>query len=585
MAFPSAWLDELLHKNDIVSVVSEYVELKPKGRKLWACCPLHGEKTPSFSVSPDKQLFYCFGCHAGGTVIQFVMDMERLTFYEAVQQLAARVNMELPNEINDRELQKQRAYKKRLLEANRDAARYFCRCFLDPAIGEKARAYAAKRGLNADIVTRFGIGFAPDTWDSLFKHLKSLNYTEKELIDAGLLVHNSERGTVYDAFRNRLIFPILNITGSVLGFGARVMGDEKPKYINTGDTPVYNKRNNLYGLNLHKNEKLDDLIMVEGYMDVIGLYKAGVTNAVASLGTALTQQQAHLLKRYVEKVYIAYDGDAAGQNAMVRGLDILKAEGLEVRVITFPDDLDPDEYVQIYGKDGFDRLKENALSLNAFKIETMARNYQLDDENAREQFAKLACAFVAGLQPIEQERYYRLISKKTGYPLEALEAQGQRSGGIVPEIGKTPIRGGFRRRVEDGEDPRDVIERTLLISCLKDREALKLCEQAKVVERIKNPTYLALYEAIRTQGEDFSLMKYVGELSEKDAEAVSAILREEDAAENAARAAADCIKRLEQESEADEIARLQAQLKRTDLSAEERTAVLREINKRIRANK
>ena len=585
MAFPSAWLDELLHKNDIVSVVSEYVELKPKGRKLWACCPLHGEKTPSFSVSPDKQLFYCFGCHAGGTVIQFVMDMERLTFYEAVQQLAARANMELPNEINDRELQKQRAYKKRLTEANRDAARFYCRCFVDPSIGEPARAYAAKRGLNADIITRFGIGYAPDTWDSLSKHLRSLNYSEKELVDAGLLVHNSERNTTYDAFRGRLIFPILGVNGSVLGFGARVMGDEKPKYINTGDTPVYNKRNNLYGLNLHKNEKLDDLIMVEGYMDVIGLYKAGVTNAVASLGTALTQQQARLLKRYVERVYIAYDGDAAGQNATVRGLDILKAEGLEVRVISFPDNLDPDEYVQIYGKDGFDRLKENALSLNAFKIEAMSRNYDLNDENAREQFAKTACAFVASLQPIEQERYYRIIAKKTGYPLEALEAQGQRSGGIVTDLNKSSIRGGFRRRAEDGEDPRDVTERTLLLACLKDREALRLCEQANAHERIRNPIYLALYQTIREQGDRFSLPNYVGELSEKEAEAVSAILREEDAEQNAARAAADCLKRLEQENDADEIARLQAELKRPNLTAEERNAVLKEITNRIQANK
>lgn len=585
MAFPSAWLDELLHKNDIVSVVSEYVELKPKGRKLWACCPLHGEKTPSFSVSPDKQLFYCFGCHAGGTVIQFVMDMERLTFYEAVQQLAARANMELPNEINDRELQKQRAFKKRLTEANRDAARFYCRCFVDPSIGEPARAYAAKRGLNADIITRFGIGYAPDTWDSLSKHLRSLNYSEKELVDAGLLVHNSERNTTYDAFRGRLIFPILGVNGSVLGFGARVMGDEKPKYINTGDTPVYNKRNNLYGLNLHKNEKLDDLIMVEGYMDVIGLYKAGVTNAVASLGTALTQQQARLLKRYVERVYIAYDGDAAGQNATVRGLDILKAEGLEVRVISFPDNLDPDEYVQIYGKDGFDRLKENALSLNAFKIEAMSRNYDLNDENAREQFAKTACAFVASLQPIEQERYYRIIAKKTGYPLEALEAQGQRSGGIVTDLNKSSIRGGFRRRAEDGEDPRDVTERTLLLACLKDREALRLCEQANAHERIRNPIYLALYQTIREQGDRFSLPNYVGELSEKEAEAVSAILREEDAEQNAARAAADCLKRLEHENDADEIARLQAELKRPNLTAEERNAVLKEITNRIRANK
>lgn len=585
MAFPSAWLDELLHKNDIVSVVSEYVELKPKGRKLWACCPLHGEKTPSFSVSPDKQLFYCFGCHAGGTVIQFVMDMERLTFYEAVQQLANRVNMELPNEINDREMQRQRAYKKRMIEANTEAARYYSQCFLNPAIGKDAQAYAAKRGLTPEIVTRFGIGFAPDTWDSLLKLLKGKGYSEKELVDAGLLVHNSERNTVYDAFRGRLIFPILGVDGKVLGFGARVMGDEKPKYINTGDTPVYNKRNNLYGLYLHKNEKLDDLIMVEGYMDVIGLYKAGVKNAVASLGTALTQQQARLLKRFVEKVYIAYDGDAAGQNAMVRGLDILKAEGLEVRVITFPDDLDPDEYVQIYGKEGFDRLKENALSLNAFKLEAMAKGYDLNDENGRERYAKAACAFVASLQPIEQERYYKQIAKKTGYALDALKAQGVRSGGVRIDENRGPIRGGFRRRIDTGEDPRDVLDRTLISACLHDRKALGAAEEQKAEELFSNPVYRNMFLAMCEQGAAFSAAKYIGELDGPAAETASAVLREEDAMENAADTAADCIRRMKREKEADEIAALREKLNKPDLTAEERNAVLKEITERIRANK
>ena len=585
MAFPSAWLDELLHKNDIVSVVSEYVELKPKGRKLWACCPLHGEKTPSFSVSPDKQLFYCFGCHAGGTVIQFVMDMERLTFYEAVQQLANRVNMELPNEINDREMQRRRAYKKRMIEANTEAARYFSQCFRDPNIGKEAQAYAMRRGLTAEIVTRFGIGFAPDTWDSLRNLLKGKGYSEKELVDAGLLVHNTERDTVYDAFRGRLIFPILGVNGDVLGFGARVMGDEKPKYINTGDTPVYNKRNNLYGLYLHKNEKLDDLIMVEGYMDVIGLYKAGVKNAVASLGTALTQQQARLLKRYVEKVYIAYDGDAAGQNAMVRGLDILKAEGLEVRVITFPDDLDPDEYVQIYGKEGFDRLKESALSLNAFKLEAMAKGYDLNDENGRERYAKAACAFVAGLQPIEQERYYKQIAKKTGYALEALMAQGMRSGGIQTTETRTTIRGGFRRRVETGEDPRDIIERTLIVACLHDKKALAYAQGEHADTLFKNAVYGTMFQAMCEQGNAFSAAKYIGEMEGKDAEIASAVLREDDAITNAVDTAADCMRRMRRESEEDEIARLQAILKKPDLTAEERNAVLKEITERIRANK
>ena len=585
MAFPSAWLDELLHKNDIVSVVSDYVELKPKGRKLWACCPLHGEKTPSFSVSPDKQLFYCFGCHAGGTVIQFVMDMERLAFYEAVQQLANRVGMELPNEINDRELQRQRAYKKRIIEANTEAARYFCKCFLDSNTGKAAREYAAKRGLNADIVKRFGIGFAPDTWDSLKNLLLKKGYSEKELVDAGLLVQNTERNSVYDAFRGRLIFPILGVNGQVLGFGARVMGDEKPKYINTGDTPVYNKRNNLYGLYLHKNDKLDDLVMVEGYMDVIGLYKAGVTNAVASLGTALTQQQAHLLKRFVEKVYIAYDGDAAGQNAMVRGLDILRAEGLEVRVITFPDDLDPDEYVQIYGKEGFDRLKENALSLNAFKLEAMAKGYDLNDENSRERYAKAACAFVASLQPIEQERYYKLIAKKTGYALEALEAQGVRSGGIQTEESRTSIRGGFRRRIDTAEDPRDIIERTLILACLIDKGALAYASQENAGSLIQNAVYAAVFSAMQAQGSAFSIAKYIGELDEKDAEVASSVLKEEEALSNAIGTAKDCIQRMKRDTASDRIAELQELLKKPDLSAEERTAVLKEITERIRANK
>ncbi len=585
MAFPSAWLDELLHKNEIVSVVSEYVELKPKGRKLWACCPLHGEKTPSFSVSPDKQLFYCFGCHAGGTVIQFVMDMERLTFYEAVQHLANRVNMELPNEVNDREMQRQRAYKKRIIEANTEAARYYCKCFSDPAIGKDAQAYAARRGLTKEIVTRFGIGYAPDTWDSLMKLLKGKGYAEKELVEGGLLVHNESRDSTYDAFRGRLIFPILGVNGDVLGFGARVMGDEKPKYINTGDTPVYNKRNNLYGLYLHKNEKLDDLVMVEGYMDVIGLYKAGVKNAVASLGTALTQQQARLLKRFVEKVYIAYDGDAAGQNAMVRGLDILKNEGLEVRVIVFPDDLDPDEYVQVYGKEGFDRLKEGALSLNAFKLEAMVKGYDLNDENGRERYAKAACAFVASLQPIEQERYYKQIAKKTGYALDALKAQGVRSGGMQSTEQKPTSRGSLRRRIDTDEEPRDIIERTLIAACVHDPKATVYAANEKAEDLFRNEVYRAMFLAMRAQGAAFSLAKYIGELSEKDADTASAVLREEDAMENAVDTAADCIRRMKRDNEADEIASLQARLNKPDLTAEERNAVLKEITERIRANK
>ncbi len=585
MAFPTAWLDELYAKNEIVSVISSYVELKPKGRKLWACCPLHGEKTPSFSVSPDKQLFYCFGCHAGGTVVQFIMDMERLTYPEAIRYLADRVGMEMPHEVNDREMQLLRAHKNRLYEANKAAARFYFECFLDPERGKPGREYAQKRGLSKEIIQRFGIGYAPEGWDNLKNHLTAKGFTNKELLDAGLLVHNENKHTDYDAYRGRMIFPILGTNGQVLGFGARVLNNDKPKYINTGDTPIYNKRNNLYGLYLHKNEKLSDLVMVEGYMDVIGLYKTGVTNAVASLGTALTQQQARLLKRYVSTVYIAYDGDAAGQNATVRGLDILSAEGLEVRVITFPDNLDPDEYVQVYGKDGFDRLKENALSLNEFKVRSMANGVDLNDENARERFAVKACAFVAGLLPIEQERYYKIIAQMTGYSVEALEAQGARSGGIVLRDSESKfLRGGIRRRIDTMEDPRFLTERTLLAACVRDPSALRLAIREGADRLIQNEALSALLTEMQ-KDPAFSLTQYVGALEQKDAETVSALLQEENSMQNPERAAADCIRRLREAEGQQDIESLQKRLTDPGLTPEEKAELLKKITDQIKAKK
>ena len=542
MAFPSAWLDELYAKNEIVTVISSYVELKPKGRKLWACCPLHGEKTPSFSVSPDKQLFYCFGCHAGGTVVQFIMDMERLTYPEAIKYLADRVGMEMPNEVNDKELQKIQKHKNRLYEANKAAAKFYLDCFCDPVRGKPGREYAAGRGLSSEIISRFGIGYAPDGWNNLMDHLILQGFTQNELLDAGLLVKNENKNSVYDTYRGRLIFPIIGLNGKVLGFGARVLNDDKPKYINTGDTPIYNKRNNLYGLYQNKNAKLADLIMTEGYMDVIGLYKAGVTNAVASLGTALTEQQAKLLKRFVDTVYIAYDGDAAGQNATVRGLDILKAAGLEVRVISFPDNLDPDEYVQIYGKEGFDRLKENALTLNEFKVRTMAKGLDLNNQNDRERFAVQACSFVAGLQPIEQERYYNVIADMTGYPLQTLIEQGKKDGGIGYISSQTGrAYSGFRRKTDEKDDPRFITERTLIAACTRSKVAIRIAKESNAAELVSNNA-LKNFLLAMIDNENLSITQYIGELEQKNAETVSTLLQDENSMQNPDRTAADCIK-------------------------------------------
>ena len=580
MAFPQEWMDELLSKNEITEVVSSYVTLKPKGRKLWACCPLHGEKTPSFTVSPDKQLFYCFGCHAGGTVIQFIMDMEHLTFLEAVKLLAERAHMELPEEKNDRELQRIRAYRNRLYEVNRAAARFYCEQLLGPK-GQPGRDYARKRGLVKDIILRFGIGYAPEGWDNLMQHLTAQGYSEQELLDAGLLVKNPTSGRTYDVYRNRLIYPIQGVNGQVLGFGGRVLDDSKPKYINTGDTPVYNKRNNLYGLYMQKGAKLTDLIMVEGYMDVIGLYKAGVTNAVASLGTALTEQQARLLKRYVDTVYIAYDGDAAGQNATIRGLEILSQEGLAVRVIVFPDDLDPDEYVQIYGKAGFDALKANAYSLNAFKLEAMARGYDLADENGREQFALKACAFVGTLQPVEQERYYKLIAQKTGYEIESLREQGKRGEGFSQKPA-TFRRGTRRRPSAQDEGQKELLLRTMLTCAVKDKNAFAALKAAGAGEALPEP-YGSLFTALDQPG--FSFAAYVGAQERQDAEKLTALIRDEQNMVEPEKTALDCLKRLRQLDEEDKLDQLQRELKRTDLGEGERAALLKRITEMIRAKK
>lgn len=584
MAFPNAWLDELMQKNEIVSVISAYTELKPKGRRLWGLCPLHGEKTPSFSVSPDKQMFYCFGCHAGGSVIQFVMQADRLSYFEAVQKLAERVGMELPERVDSEQLQRERAYKARLYDALRAAARYYCGCFTAP-VGEAARAYAVKRGLNKEIVLRFGVGYAPDGWDGLKRELLGQGYSEQELIDAGLLNVNREKHSSYDAFRDRLIFPIQSAEGKVLGFGARVMGDEKPKYINTGDTPVYNKRNNLYGLNLQKRADKPDLVMVEGYMDVIGLYKAGVTNAVASLGTALTNQQAQLLKSYhAETIYIAYDGDAAGQSAMLRGMDILAGKGLNVRVIRFPDDLDPDEYVQVYGREGFERLKESAVTHHAFLLETYAKDVDFTDENAREAYALRCCRYIATLQPVEHERYIKQVAERTGYDTDTLRAQLGRGGGE-----ETPLRrysaGGVRRRATEEADARESAERLLTAAALRDEAALMAFLQGNGEQLLRKDAYKRVLKARRAAGAGFSLSKYVAEIETEEAESVAALLSAEGPEGNALKQALDCMKRLDLLNKREELNALQERLGDPACPNEEKQELLRRIMTLTKATK
>ena len=590
MAYPDQWMNELLSKNDIVTVVSSYTELKPKGRRLWGLCPVHGEKTASFSVSPDKQLYYCFGCHIGGSVIQFIMDVEHMTFHEAVEQLATRAGLAMPKEVNDAAMMQERAKRERLAEACQLAARFFMETLLGEG-GVSGRAYLKKRGIGSDAVKRFGIGYAPSDWEALKKHLGEQGFSPEELVEAGLLVKNADTGRTYDAYRGRVIFPIIAANGRVIGFGARVLNNEdKPKYINTGDTLLYNKRNNLYGLNLQKSGKLSDLVMVEGYTDVIGLYEAGVTNAVASLGTALTQQQARLLKRYVSNVYIAYDGDAAGQNATIRGLDILMQEGLNVRVIAFPNGQDPDEFVRENGQEGFETLKQEALSLNEFKLVAIARGFHLDKENEREQYAMEACRFIGTLTPVERERHYQQLSKQTGYSMETLRAQG---ASARPSEQQQPLTfkeraGSGKRRAAEPDSERIHAENALLFHMLQSPVAVKLANEQGIEQQFANEGIRAFAKGLVDacqRGMEPNLALLLSGMEKEDAERVSAALKDEAACAEPDKAARDCLRRIEKCNLAEQIEEIKHKLIDPAVSADQRAEYLREmqtVNLRMR---
>lgn len=547
--FNDAWMETLLSRNDIVPLVSEYVSLRAKGRKLWGLCPFHTEKTPSFSVSGDKQMYYCFGCGAGGGIVQFIMDMERLPYYEAIRFLAQRAGLEMPDEIDDEALQRERARKERLYAACKLAARFFHDTLLSEQ-GAIARKYLAQRGLNARIVQRFGMGYAPDSWNALLNQLKSEGYKEEDLVDAGLLVRNAKTGNVYDAYRNRVTFPIIGTNGRVLGFGARTMGEEIPKYINTGDTPIYSKRQNLYALNLLKGAKAEDAVIVEGYMDVISLHAAGVQNAVASLGTALTQQQARLLKRYVPAVYIAYDGDSAGQNATLRGLDILSQEGLHVKVVQMPPGLDPDDFIRHKGKEAFESLKDQALALNAFKLMKLAEGYDLGTQDGRQEYALAGCRFIAALQPVEQERYYAELARSTGLSVDALRAQGNRSGSAAQMFDtKRSARVGNRARREQAATDRERNELLLLHAMMQAQDAAQLVQlcgisleelfPGELLQDIAKKV-LALY----AQGARPDIPLLLSTLEPAQSEVISGIINEEETGGDAMKFAQDCINRI-----------------------------------------
>lgn len=415
MAFPPSFIDELIARNPIEDVVGHYVNLKRSGANLFGLCPFHGEKTASFSVAPDKGIYYCFGCHKGGGVINFMMEIEGLTYPDAVRSLAKRAGMQVPE---DEQYQSRYHHQERLWALSREAARFFNSQLYQP-VGERGLAYAQRRGMPKSTLTKFGIGFAPDAWTALTDAMRRKGYTDQELIDAGLVSQKGDR--IYDRFRNRLMFPIIDVRGNVIGFGGRVMDDSTPKYLNSPETVIFNKRKNLFALNLAKKTKLPYLILVEGYMDAVALHQYGFDCAVASLGTSLTEDHAALLTRYTEQVMLIYDGDEAGQRATRRAIPMLEKAGLRVKVLRMKGAKDPDEFLKKFGADQFKLLLEEASNRVEYQLNAIAAKYDIREDDQRVRFIQECAQLISTLpSSVQREVYGSRVAEKGGISAEAM---------------------------------------------------------------------------------------------------------------------------------------------------------------------
>lgn len=411
MYYSDEIIEEVRSRNDIVDVISSYVNLKKKGNSYSACCPFHHEKTPSFHVSREKQMYHCFGCGVGGNVYTFLMEHENYSFPEAVEALAERAGVKLPEQSMSPEAKKQADERTRIKDMNRLAAGYF-HYLLRTEHGTHALEYLTNRGLTEDTINRFGLGFSDVYRDDLYKYLKNKGYKDEEMKNSGLIRFDEKYGAS-DQFWNRVMYPIVDTNNRVIGFGGRVMGDGKPKYINTQETPVFDKSRNLYGLNFAKKSKRPGIIFCEGYMDVISMHQAGFDNAVASLGTALTPGQVNLIKRYTDRVYLAYDSDEAGTKAALRALGIMREFEMPARVISLKPYKDPDELIQAEGTGSFERRIEQAVSGTMFEIGILEHNYNQEDPQERTQFQKEAARILSVIEdPLERNNYIESVAGK-----------------------------------------------------------------------------------------------------------------------------------------------------------------------------
>nr|WP_243151814.1 DNA primase [Clostridium sp. MD294] len=419
--YPQEILEEVRVQNDIVDVISEYLPLKQKGTSYFGLCPFHNEKTPSFSVSSERQFYYCFGCGAAGNVYTFIMQMENDTFPEAVKRLADRVHITLPQPQYTQQAKEQEMQRQRLFDLHKKAGRFFYEKLHEP-VGEQARAYLQQRQMNNNIQKKFGIGYAPKGQQELYQHLQKQGFSQQELQKSGLIIERKEQKGYFDRFRNRLMFPILDIQGRVIGFGGRILSKGEPKYLNSPETLLFNKSRNLYGLNFAKNTRKREIILVEGYMDMISLYQAGFRNVAASLGTAFNQEHAKVLKKYADSVILLYDSDDAGTVAAQRAIPILTQNGFHVKVLQVPNGKDPDEFIKQNGAQAFSHLLANAQHYITFQIQCLKKQYDFTQIQQKVEFTTQTANILAKLDnDIERNVYTNEIANMTGISQRAIE--------------------------------------------------------------------------------------------------------------------------------------------------------------------
>ncbi len=511
------WINGLLAKIDIEDIVSDYVSLQNKSGRMWGLCPFHHEKTPSFSVSKDKQIFYCFGCHEGGNVISFLMKIDKLTFPEAIERLAERAGIPLPENTSDADYEKNKQRRLKIYEINKKAGQFYYQN-LTGENGKHALDYLKSRGLDDKTIKKFGLGYASDEWDSLLNHLTEQGYKKAQINEAGLCLIKNEHA--YDNFRNRIMFPIFNVFGDVIGFGGRVMDDSTPKYLNTSDTFAFNKRRNVYALNFVKAiKRIQSVVLVEGYMDVISLYAKGIYNAVATLGTALTKEQALLIKRYVPLVYIAYDGDAAGQKATLKAIEILESVGLKAKVIVFSEGVDPDEYIKTNGYNAFVAQAKHALDAVNYRLDRLKEGHDLSAYEGKSAYVVGACEIIKSLQnPIEREQYIIRLGKETGHSLQAIKDQ------ISSQITRhdAPDQDRFFKMThqqEAGEKKIDPSELALAKIFLANPKKIAIYEIGRYLEYIQDSRVKNILNVINTRVKEGILPTDAELLTELDNEA------------------------------------------------------------------